>query len=98
MLPGDVELEAVRVADREHAGSPGHVPGLPIEHAAACLDLRRESVDVLDRAEPQPQAFALLAVAALREIVLVQHDRGAAGEELDSHQLAAVLPAVMQRE
>src|SRR2546430_7310527 len=92
------DLEPIRIGDRERAVAPRHVLRRVVQVPAACRDSRGQILDVLHRRKPDPHAVALLAIASLGEVVLVQHEITAPCLELHAAQLVAVLPALAHRE
>src|SRR5258706_563462 len=92
------KLETVRIGDHEHAVAPGHVLRLLVEVAAARLDFGGELVEVLRGVTPDARPDAFLPVAALREVVLVQHECDGAGVDLASRERAVVAPLIPDHE
>src|SRR2546426_4386606 len=88
------DLEPVRIGHGERPVAPRGFGRLAVERPAVRLDPRRHGDDVLRSRDPQAEAFALLAVTPLREIVLPEHDVAAAGFHLNAADLAALFPAL----
>src|SRR5207302_5182033 len=78
----DGELDAVGVGEGEGAIAPVECLQLVVEVYVVRRDARHQVVEILGGREPQAHGFALLAIAALGEVILAQHQVAGAGLHL----------------